>query len=121
MTKTDKIIFWACLTVSLFLLAFSNALLKINGKKSVLIEVNGKNYASYEMEKITVPKKLEVKTEFGTNKIEISKDTVRVTDADCKDQACIGEISKQGELIVCLPNKLIIKILASGEEDLYAY
>ena len=121
MTKTDKIIFWVCLIVSLFLLAFSNALLKTNGKKTVLIEVNGKNYASYEMEKITVPKNLEVKTEYGTNKIEILKDTVRVTDADCRDLACIGEISKKGELIVCLPNKLVVKIVASGEEDLYAY
>ena len=42
-------------------------------------------------------------------------------DSDCKDRQCIGEIQKSGEMIVCLPHKLIVKIEGSGEVDGVAY
>ncbi len=48
----------------------------------------------------------------GTNRMHISGGKVWVTDASCPDKVCehYGRISADGELIVCLPNKLIIQI-----------
>lgn len=48
----------------------------------------------------------------GTNKIIIQDGVVRMEHANCKNQICIntGTISKKGETIVCLPNKVIVEI-----------
>ena len=39
--------------------------------------------------------------------------------ADCGDETCVrtGRISRAGESIVCLPHRLTLRILPSGEED----
>lgn len=51
-------------------------------------------------------------------RVELSGNTVTVKDgrvymewADCKNQICVhtGEISKTGESIICLPNKVIVE------------
>ena len=48
----------------------------------------------------------------GTNRLHISGGKVWVTDASCPDKICehYGRISGDGEVIVCLPNRLIIQI-----------
>lgn len=48
----------------------------------------------------------------GTNVIVIKDKTVQVESADCKNQDCVkhGKISKKGESIICLPNKVIVEI-----------
>ena len=52
-------------------------------------------------------------------KIVVSDGTVRVEDADCPDKICekSGAISKAGQTIVCLPNRVVIKILGKGEVE----
>ena len=46
------------------------------------------------------------------NRIRVEKESIAVTDADCPDKICVhtGTISKPGEIIACLPHKLIIEI-----------
>lgn len=46
------------------------------------------------------------------NVLQISHGTAAVIDADCGDHTCVrtGEISREGEVIVCLPHHLIIRI-----------
>lgn len=48
----------------------------------------------------------------GTNIIVIKDGVVYMGDATCKNQVCVntGKISKKGESIVCLPNKVIVEI-----------
>lgn len=48
----------------------------------------------------------------GTNTVIISDGVVYMSDATCKNQICVntGKISKKGESIVCLPNKVIVEI-----------
>lgn len=52
-----------------------------------------------------------------SNVFVISNGEVRMTEADCPDQICVHHrpISKVGETIVCLPNKVVISI--EGEAD----
>jgi len=46
------------------------------------------------------------------NKILVEKGRIRVIESDCPDQVCVrtGWLTKTGELAVCVPNRLMIKI-----------
>ena len=48
----------------------------------------------------------------GTNLVVINDSTVYVKEATCKNGDCIkmGKITKKGESIICLPNKVIVEI-----------
>ncbi len=48
----------------------------------------------------------------GTNTVIIKDGVVYIENATCKNQVCVntGKISKKGESIVCLPNKVIVEI-----------
>lgn len=50
----------------------------------------------------------------GTNHLIIEDGTVRVSEASCPDKVCVhqGRVSLNGELIVCLPNRMIAKVVA---------
>ncbi len=121
MTKMDKLIFWGVLLMSIVSLALSNVMFSQDGVKTAVIEVDGKPYAAYQMQELKTPKTVKVKTEYGTHRIEISSESIKVQDADCGDRLCIGEIKKVGEMLVCLPNRVIVRIEGVQEVDSVAY
>ena len=53
----------------------------------------------------------------GTNILQIKNGTVDMTTADCPDKLCVNQksISKNGESIICLPNKVVVTI--DSKED----
>lgn len=55
---------------------------------------------------------IEIDNEHGHNIITINGMDVVMTYADCHDQVCIrqGTIKKVGNVIACLPSKLIVEI-----------
>ena len=54
----------------------------------------------------------EIITDMGYNIIEVRDGGVYMTEADCPDKYCVsqGRISEIGQVIVCLPNKVIVEI-----------
>ena len=52
------------------------------------------------------------------NVIVIESGRVYMKHADCPDGLCVrqGKISRTGERIVCLPNRVIVEIVGAGEE-----
>lgn len=44
---------------------------------------------------------------------------VSVTESNCGDKVCMrtGKISKRGEAIICVPNKIIVEIKGSSKES----
>lgn len=50
--------------------------------------------------------------ELEGNTVEIKDGAVTVAQADCKNQICVNHaaITKKGESIICLPNKVIAEI-----------
>ncbi len=48
----------------------------------------------------------------GYNRVKVAGGRVSVTGADCPDQICVrtGAIDAQGQVIACLPHKLIITV-----------
>jgi hypothetical protein len=64
----------------------------------------------------------EVSRDGSYNLIEVSGGKIRVAEADCPDKTCVhtGAKGRAGDLIVCLPNRLQIKIKggsADGPEN----
>ena len=51
--------------------------------------------------------------------IVVSGGKISVKDADCPDKICQkrGAINKKGQSIVCLPNRIVIKIAGKGEVE----
>ena len=104
MKKGDIII--AVCVLAAALIAFS-ALLIISFGKSQKIVITKNNDIIYE------GKLSENKTiNLDTNVLQIKNGKVKMTYGDCKNQVCVNhkEISRKGETIVCLPNKIIVEI-----------
>lgn len=78
------------------------------GKRVVVYEDNSVlcEYSLFENAEFTV------NTHRGSNTLKIEDGSVTVTDADCPDRYCVShvKISGEGETIVCLPHRLVIKI-----------
>ena len=52
----------------------------------------------------------------GSNTLVIENEEAWISEANCPDKLCMGfgKISKNGEIIVCLPNRLIV-VIEDGE------
>lgn len=53
----------------------------------------------------------------GTNHLVIQDGEAYIDEASCPDKVCIhqGKIHKNGEMIVCLPNRMIAKIVGGND------
>jgi hypothetical protein len=101
-----------------------NAAVFGNDPEKVIISVDGSEYASYRLSEILKPEIVRVETEFGVNVIEITNHGARVIEATCPDKLDVhsGEISKSGQMIVCLPNRLTVRLQGKKcEVDRVAY
>lgn len=89
---------------------------KEKAAKEVIIVRDGEIIHKY---KIDDTYERTIKLDFGNehNIVEIKDGKVTMTESNCPDKVCIKTkpISKNGEMIVCLPHKLYVKI--EGEED----
>ncbi len=116
-TLWDKIIGTTVLTAALIIYLLFAGFVFGEQPESVTIFVDGKEYASYNLAEISGVKKVEVNTELGHNTIEISSDGARVTEASCPDKTDIqsGKISKPGQMLVCVPNRVTVRITGKSE------
>lgn len=55
----------------------------------------------------------------GSNVMIISKGRVRMSEASCPDRHCIhqGSIERSGQSVVCLPNRVILRIDGKEEQE----
>ena len=79
-------------------------LCKSNGN-AVKVKVDNKTVAEY-------PLNIDREVQLEHNTFIIKDGEVFMSSADCKNQVCVktGKISKRGECIVCLPNRVILEI-----------
>ena len=54
----------------------------------------------------------------GTNTLCIKNGQASITEADCPDKLCVHQFSIQhnGESLVCLPHKVIVKVTANASD-----
>lgn len=103
-------------------------LILINGNSQgnqVYVTVKGKTttYSLFENQTIALTDNEEndpkVSALFVTNQIVIDNGQVYMERADCPDQVCVKHkaISKNGEVIICLPNQVYIEVESDAEND----
>ena len=82
---------------------------------TVIISLNGEVYREISIDENSV---IPIETEFGKNTVVIEKGEVFVIDSNCPDVLCEKDrISKSGESIVCLPNKLSVTVGGKNKEE----
>lgn len=76
-------------------------------EKKIVVSCDGKDYYfSFGQKREEV---------FNNVKVLIDEDGILVVDSSCHNKICVktGKISKVGQIIVCAPNKVVIKIVSS--------
>ncbi|MBR1572688.1 MAG: NusG domain II-containing protein [Lachnospiraceae bacterium] len=83
----------------------------------VIVEVDGVEFGSYNLSEddqidILVNDKV-------TNVLEIHDGAAHMIEANCPDKVCIhqGDISNDGQVICCLPNKVVVRIVSDSKSE----
>ena len=118
MRQTIKIGDIVAILIVLLLTAIIAFLPVVKHAKYVVITVDGKEYAKYNLVPDT-KETLKISTEFGQNTIVIEDGKVLVSNSSCKNKIEIsaGAISKAGQSLVCSPNRLVITIEGGVKPD----
>ncbi len=110
--KKKEIIFFGIIFIAAAATVLIMQLAPSSATKTVLITVDGEEYKKLVIDDTTY-ETFTIKTEHGVNEVVIENGKVNVVYADCKNQVCVNtkEAEKAGDLIVCLPHKVVIEIV----------
>lgn len=88
---------------------------KRSGGYAVVVQ-DGRQVAEYPL---NVDTTVTFESPNGYNTLVIKDGKADVTEASCPDKLCVNQhsISYDGETIVCLPNKLVVKIVSEKQAD----
>lgn len=113
MKKNDLILAAAVIAAAAVILAFQY-FRQDGSEQQVAITVDGEAFGTYDL---TEDQTVEIS---GTNRLIIENGTARMEWADCPDQLCVNHraVDKNGESIICLPNKVVVAIESSDESGL---
>ena len=108
MKKKDFILIFAVLLVIATTFGI-NYFFNTKRGENIEIYVDNKLYKTYSIDD---DEEIKIKSEGGYNIVKIHDHGVEITEASCPDKVCVnsGFITKPSESIVCLPNKIHIKI-----------
>lgn len=87
--------------------------------KRVVIELDGEEVGNFSLEEDRL---IPVDGKLGTTRVKIVNKGVRVLDSPCPHKLCVksGPISRSGETLVCLPNRVFIRIKGGDEQSVDA-
>ncbi len=109
-TKNDLLLIAGVLLVAL-LLALGYGLTRQQGGYAAVLQ-NGTEVARYSLDR-------DRRVPLGdTNVLVIREGAALMESATCPDQICVRHqpVSKVGQTIVCLPHKIVIKIVAPAKD-----
>ena len=110
---------WDVIIISLFVIAsFIPALIFTLQAKAdtggyyVELKVQGELYETRQLTGHTGREEIRIETDLGVNIVEIIDEKVGMYEADCPDKICYSPeyITRPGETIVCLPNRIVIEV-----------
>lgn len=85
--------------------------------ETVVISLDGEVYREVPLEK---DQEIEIKKEGITiNVLDIREGKADMRKASCPDKLCVHQkpVSKSGESIVCLPNKVVVEVKGETKRD----
>lgn len=115
--KRDIIVILLLLLLSLSMAFFVQKIKSGEDGNYLRVELNGKEYGKYPLNK---DKKFKIKIDDDEfNIVEIKNGQVSMKEANCRDLLCthMPSIKKVGETIVCLPHRLILEIVSEKEDS----
>ena len=115
MKKKDWILFGSVIFFSLAMFF----LMKVAGDTPgnyIVIRKDGELYGTYDLHKEQV---IEIEQGEFYNKIHIRGGMAYMEEANCPDGYCERqqEIHLEKQTIICLPHKLVVEVLQTGEQD----
>ena len=117
--KYDIALIITIIAVNIFILIYGSFNTVDKGQKIAYVYSDNKLVGEYTL---TENYKTEFTVDIGSgryNTVHIEDGKVWIHDATCPDKICLnqGKISHDGELIVCLPNKLLVQIKDNQESE----
>lgn len=85
--------------------------------RCVQVTVDGDLYGTYDLrEEQTISVEADG---IVLNVIQIQDGQAQMREADCPDHLCVhhGAISRSGESIICLPNRVVVTVLGAKESE----
>ena len=112
--KKDKVLILAVITVAV-VLSFGLWLQQRTTGIKVRITIDGEIFGEYTLSQNQV---IAIVGQQGSNQLVIADGSAYMAKADCPDKYCMQyrPISKQHEVIVCLPHKLVVEVLGKDKE-----
>ena len=114
--KTGDVVLIVVLVVSVILSFPFFRLFSVRGQL-VSVSVNGREVDRFPLSE---NRNLSVQGPLGKTLIRVKDGKVWVAKAPCPQKICMkmGKISRSGEIIVCIPNRVFIKIEGNTEQNL---
>lgn len=114
MTFWDKVLILLLSGLTIFSFYIVKVLLPEGAEAA--IEVEGRHIGPYPLKEDRV---LEVRGSLGLTEIEIRDGKIRVMAAPCRDKICMkqGWISRSGESLICLPNRVMVYLSGEARYD----
>jgi hypothetical protein len=122
-TRADKLVIVGVL-VAATLLGSSFWLWKAHNQitdvPQVIIEVNGEIKEQIPLTELKPGKQYQIQGVLGYSVVEGGENKVRMVESPCPDKICVGMgwIEHPGEVIVCLPNRVVVRIIGKSNTKL---
>lgn len=116
--KYDIGLIAAIIIINVFLIIYSGKAALAGNSKIAYIQSKNEYVREYVLTE-DVNDEFTIETEFGYNTVRIENGKIWIHDASCPDKICIqqGRISNNNEAILCIPNRLFIKIIDGGDNS----
>lgn len=121
MLKKGDILILLILGIALISSIALNSFFKDKGNRTLIIEVDGLQYASLALDTIKEQKIYHIdRPNERYIDIVVDSEGAYVSDVICPDKLCkkTGKIQRPGQSIVCLPNRVVIYIEGDAKKDI---
>ena len=117
--KAIKFLLFILIFIILIVIAVTfgiNQLINAKDGEKIEIYVDNKLYKTYDIDD---EDEIKIESNEGYNVVKIHDHGVEIDEASCPDKVCVHEgfITKPSESIVCLPNKVHIKIVSNQDYE----
>ncbi|MEW6410739.1 MAG: NusG domain II-containing protein [Nitrospirota bacterium] len=116
LTPADRILIFLALTISISSIFLLKGFALQKEGDMVIVEVGGAVVKTLPLNRNDI-----IDINNGKNVIEIKDGRVRMLRATCRDKICVkqGWIKNSGEAIICVPNRVIVRIEGIKDNSLY--
>jgi len=113
LTRYDRILAIAIILIAVLgFIIYSSSGSNMEEQDRIVIEAMGEIVQEIPMDQLEPGKKIPIAGYLGDSILEMEEGRVRLVYSPCPDHLCVymGWISRPGEIIVCLPNMVMVRV-----------